>query len=46
MKEAERMGMSRVILPQRNIKGIKGTSVELVGVRTIGDALGEIFRLS
>lgn len=40
--EAERMGMERVILPHSNAGGIR-TDAEIIGVKTLHDALAAIF---
>lgn len=40
IKEAEKMGFSRCILPYKNLQGISATfSVELIGVKTVEEAL-------
>ena len=44
LKEAERMGMARAILPYANKKGLAATELEVVPVRHLGDALTEMFR--
>jgi DNA repair protein RadA/Sms len=41
LREAEKMGFKRAVLPQSNLKGITmKTSMELVGVETVMEALG------
>ena len=43
--EAEKIGFSKVVLPQSNLSQLKGTkfSIQLVGVRTIREAMDAIF---
>ncbi len=43
--EAEKIGFSKVVLPQSNLSQLKGNrfSIELVGVRTIREAMDAIF---
>jgi DNA repair protein RadA/Sms len=44
IREAEKMGFKRAVLPKANLKGLSiGTSVELVGVETVMEALGAAF---
>lgn len=42
VREAERLGMERIILPRACMKNIK-TDIELVGARSISDALAAMF---
>ena len=42
VREAERLGMERIILPKACIKNIK-TDIELIGARSISDALAAMF---
>jgi DNA repair protein RadA/Sms len=45
VKEAARLGFKRVLLPRPNqekIKGMKG--IELIGVRTVGEAIENLFK--
>ena len=40
VKEAARLGFKAVILPQRNVAGIKGAGgIRLVGVKTLAEAI-------
>ncbi len=44
VKEAARMGFKRILLPQQNqekVKGVKG--IELIGVKTVGEAVEKLF---
>lgn len=42
--EVERMGFSRMVLPQANLKaGLPKTRAKLLGVRSLGDALAVLF---
>ena len=43
VKEAERLGMKRIILPSACLKSIKDCSAQLIPVRNIGDALSSLF---
>lgn len=44
VKEAARMGFKRMLLPQQNQEKIRGAKgIELVGVRTIDEAIGRLF---
>jgi DNA repair protein RadA/Sms len=42
IKEASKMGFSRCILPAGNMKGLPDEGIELVGVRTVSEALQAI----
>ena len=42
VREAERLGMERIILPRACIRNIK-TDIELIGARSISDALAAMF---
>jgi DNA repair protein RadA/Sms len=44
VKEAARLGFKRILLPKPNqekVKGVKG--IELIGVRTVGEAIDKLF---
>jgi DNA repair protein RadA/Sms len=41
VREAAQMGFTRIVLPAANIEGA-GSGLELVGVRTVGEALDEL----
>ena len=43
VKEAERLGMTRIILPYTCLKSVKNSKAELIGVKNIGDALFNLF---
>ncbi|MBQ4061974.1 MAG: DNA repair protein RadA [Christensenellaceae bacterium] len=43
VKEAERLGMTRIILPYTCLKAVKSSKAELIGVKNIGDALFNLF---
>ncbi len=43
VKEAERLGMTRIILPAACRKAVKGSSAELVFVKNAGEALSALF---
>ncbi len=43
VREAERMGMERIILPHACLKSIKNTTARLIGVKSTGDALAAMF---
>ena len=42
VREAAQMGFTRIVLPAANVEASKESSVELVGVRTVGEALDEL----
>lgn len=42
VKEAAKLGFTRCILPAGNLKHLSIQGIELIGVRTVGEALGEI----
>ncbi|WP_063260979.1 DNA repair protein RadA [Bacillus cereus] len=44
MKEIEKVGYTRCILPQRNYETIKNTSVQLIPVKTVMDTIKAIFK--
>lgn len=41
--EAERMGFERIVLPERTVKMVTSTKLKLVGARSLGDALANMF---
>lgn len=44
VKEAARMGFKRVLLPQQNQEKLRGMKeIELIGVRTVGEAVENLF---
>jgi DNA repair protein RadA/Sms len=44
VKEAARLGFKRCLLPKQNQEKIKGMkNIELIGVRTVQDAMGILF---
>ena len=43
VKEAERLGMTRIILPYSCLKAVKSSKAELIGVKNIGDVLSNLF---
>jgi hypothetical protein len=36
------MGFTRIVLPAANLEGSKDSQIDLVGVRTVGEALDEL----
>jgi DNA repair protein RadA/Sms len=42
VREAMQMGFTRIVLPAANVEGSKEENLELVGVRTVGEALDEL----
>jgi len=45
VREAHKLGFKRVILPEKNIRGLEAPAdIELVGVRNISEALHEVLR--
>jgi DNA repair protein RadA/Sms len=42
IREAAQLGFSRVVLPVANVDRLDPTDCELVGVRTVGEALGQL----
>ncbi len=45
IREAEKLGFKRIIIPEKNIRGLDSfTDIEVVGVRTIEEALNEVMK--
>ena len=45
IKEAERLGFSQCILPEKNLKGLPGSSkMKLIGVQSIKEAIEHLFK--
>ncbi|MGC5327822.1 DNA repair protein RadA [Brevibacillus sp. SYSU BS000544] len=45
IREAEKLGFKRVIIPEKNIRGIEAfTDIEVIGVRSVEEALREVMR--
>ncbi|MBN2108759.1 MAG: DNA repair protein RadA [Deltaproteobacteria bacterium] len=45
IKEAERLGFSQCILPEKNLKGLHGSSkMKLVGVQSVQEAIENLFK--
>lgn len=45
IREAEKLGFKRVIVPEKNIRGIETfTDIEVIGVRSVEEALREVMR--
>jgi DNA repair protein RadA/Sms len=42
VREAVQMGFTRIVLPAANLEGSKDSQIDLVGVRTVGEALDEL----
>ena len=42
VREADQMGFSRIVLPSANAEGAGDGKVELIGVRTVGEALDQL----
>ena len=42
VREAAQMGFTRIVLPAANLEGSKDNQIDLVGVRTVGEALDEL----
>jgi DNA repair protein RadA/Sms len=42
VREAAQMGFTRIVLPSANLEGSGDGKIELVGVRTVGEALDEL----
>jgi DNA repair protein RadA/Sms len=42
VREAVQMGFTRIVLPAANLEGSKDSQLDLVGVRTVGEALDEL----
>ena len=42
VREAAQMGFGRVVMPAANVDGLEMAGCELVGVRTVGDALDQL----
>jgi DNA repair protein RadA/Sms len=42
VREAAQMGFSRVVMPAANVDGLRATGCDLVGVRTVGEALDQL----
>jgi DNA repair protein RadA/Sms len=42
VREAMQMGFTRLVLPAANLEGMGDGKIELVGVRTVGEALDQL----
>ena len=42
VREAVQMGFTRIVLPAANLEGSKDNQIDVVGVRTVGEALDEL----
>jgi DNA repair protein RadA/Sms len=42
VREAVQVGFTRIVLPAANLEGSKDSQIDLVGVRTVGEALDEL----
>jgi DNA repair protein RadA/Sms len=42
VREAAQMGFSRVVMPAANVDGLRAAGCDLVGVRTVGEALDHL----
>ena len=42
VREAAQMGFARVVMPAANVDGLQVAGCELVGVRSVGDALDRL----
>jgi len=43
VKEASKLGFSRCILPRNSLKQVKAKGIELIGVKSVDEALGKVF---
>ncbi|GAA0098567.1 DNA repair protein RadA [Clostridium perfringens] len=43
LNEAEKMGFSNAVVPYRSLEKLKGSKLNLIGVKTVREAIGKIF---
>ncbi|MDU7963631.1 MAG: DNA repair protein RadA, partial [Clostridium perfringens] len=43
LNEAEKMGFLNAVVPYRSLEKLKGSKLNLIGVKTVREAIGKIF---